>query len=68
MDSAAIAAAAVASNQAQLQLALAAKFAKMNAASQQSLVALLEQSSANLEQLSGSALAPGVGGNVDVSA
>lgn len=63
-----IAAAAAAANQAQLQMALAAKIAKMNASSAQSVVALLEASTENLEQIAQSSLPPGVGGKVDISA
>lgn len=63
-----IATAAAAASQAQTQLALAAKFAKSNADSAQSIVALIEAASANLEQVTKSALAEGVGTSVDISA
>jgi len=68
MSSANIAAAAAVANQAQVQMALAAKFTKANAEAAQSVVALLEASSQNLEQIAKGSLAPGVGGNLDVSA
>ncbi len=63
-----IAAAAVAANQAQLQMALAAKFAKMNAQSAQSVVQLIESANANMQQVVKSAPAPGVGASLDISA
>ena len=65
---ASIAAAAVVANQAEVQLAVAAKIAKMNADSAASVVTLLESASANLEQVVKAALPPGVGATVDVSA
>ncbi|MCG8558166.1 MAG: putative motility protein [Hyphomicrobiales bacterium] len=67
-SSVSIAAAAVAANQAQVQSALAAKIAKMNADAAQSVVALLEASTANLEQISKASLPDGVGTSVDISA
>jgi len=63
-----IAAAAVAGNQAQVRSELATKFAKSNASAEQSVVALLEASAANLEQVTQSSPPSGVGGNVDISA
>ena len=60
--------AAVMAAQAQLQMALAAKFAKMNASKQQSFVQLVETAAANAETLAGSALQDGVGANLDISA
>ena len=63
-----IAAAAVAANQAQVQMAVAAKIAKMNADQAQSMVALMEAASANMKELAQAALPPGVGTTVDVSA
>lgn len=67
-STASIAAAAVTANQAQVQMAVAAKIAKMNAESAQSVVALLEAASANIEQLTKAALPEGVGASVDISA
>ncbi len=60
--------AAAAANQAQLQMALAAKFAKMNAQSAQSVVQLIESANANLQQVVKSATGPGVGASLDISA
>ena len=54
--------------QAQLQMALAAKFAKMNASSQQSIVQLVEAAAANAEALAGSAVQDGIGVNLDTTA
>lgn len=67
MDSASIAAAAVAANHAKVQMALAAKIAKMNHDSQASVVDLLEAASQNLETIAASA-PPGLGKVVDISA
>lgn len=63
-----IAAASVAAQQAQVQLALAAKFAKSNAASEQSVVQLIEAANANLEQISQSGTPQGLGALLDISA
>ncbi|MGD9867774.1 MAG: hypothetical protein AB7U38_07235 [Hyphomicrobiales bacterium] len=63
-----MAAAAVAANHAQVQLALAAKLAKSNAASERSVVGLIEAANQNMQTMVKSALAPGVGGTVDISA
>ncbi len=63
-----IAAAAVAANQAQLQMAVAAKMAKMNAESAQSVVALIEAANANMQEVTKAALPPGVGTSLDISA
>lgn len=63
-----IAAAAMATNQAQVQMAVAAKIAKMNADQAQSVVALIEAASANMQELAKAALPPGVGTTVDISA
>lgn len=68
MSTAGIAAAAVAANHAQVQLAVAARLAKSNAASERSVVALIEAAGQNMESIMKSALAPGVGGNIDISA
>ena len=63
-----IASAAVAANQAQVQMALAAKLAKMNAENAQSVVTLIESANANLTEIVKSALEPGIGTSVDISA
>jgi len=63
-----IATAAVAANQARVQMALAARLAKMNAGNAQSVVQLIEAANANLQKVVQSALADGVGGNIDISA
>ena len=63
-----IAAAAAATNQAQVQMALAAKLAKMNASSEQSVVQLIEAANASLQEVVQSALAPGVGTSINISA
>ncbi len=63
-----IATAAVAANQARVQMALAAKLVKMNAGNAQSAVQLIEAANANLQKMVQSALADGVGGNLDISA
>jgi len=63
-----VAATAAASSQAQVQIALASKFAKANASSEQSIVQLIESGSANLEQVVKSTPASGVGANLDISA
>ena len=63
-----IATAAVAANQARVQMALAARLAKMNAGNAQSVVQLIEAANANLQKVVQSALADGVGGNLDISA
>ena len=66
-SSVAIASAAVAANQAQVQMALAAKLAKMNANNAQSVVQLIESANANLQDVAKSATAPGVGTTLDIS-
>lgn len=63
METSAIAAAAVSQGQSQVQSAVAAKILKMNAEAGQQIAAVLEQA---VEQ--GSALADGVGGNLDIQA
>ncbi|MFQ5625633.1 MAG: hypothetical protein ACE5FM_03155 [Methyloligellaceae bacterium] len=63
-----IAATAAAANQAQVQMALAAKLAKMNASNEQSVVQLIEAANASLQEVVQSALASGVGANIDISA
>jgi hypothetical protein len=67
MDAAGIAMAAVASSRAKVQMALAAKLAKMNVGAEQSVVALIEAASANMQTILKSTLAPGVGGSLDIS-
>ncbi len=56
-----------ATSQAQLQMALAAKITKSNAEAQQSMVALIQAASENLQQVSKGALPAGVGEAIDVS-
>lgn len=63
----AIATAAVAANQAQVRTELSAKFTKMNAESERSLVALIESSAENLKQIE-KAPPPGLGTNLNVTA
>lgn len=63
-----IAATAVASNQAQVQMAVAAKLAKMNADNAQSIVQLIESANASMQQLVKSSASTGVGANLDISA
>ena len=63
-----IAATAVASSQAQVQMAMAAKLAKMNADNAQSIVQLIESANASLQQLVQSSASTGVGANLDISA
>lgn len=62
-----IAAAAVAAKQAQVQMAVAAKLAKMNAANEQSVVQLLDAANANLQQAAKAPLPPGLGTSLDIS-
>jgi hypothetical protein len=66
MDVSSIATAFVASKTAQIQTTLAARFAKMNAASEQSIAALLESASQNAQKAADAAA--GLGQNVDISA
>ena len=61
-----LAAAAAASSQAQVQMAVAAKIAKMNAGAERSVAQLLEASAENMKAVV-SNTAPGVGGVVDIS-
>lgn len=63
-----IASAALAANQARVQMAVAARLAKMNAGHAQSVVQLLDAANANLQKAAQSGLASGVGGNLDISA
>lgn len=66
MSTSGIAVAAVAANRAQVQLAVAARLAKSNAASERSVVALIEAANENLRNIASSA-ASGLGGNIDIS-
>ncbi len=63
-----IAAAAAATSQAKVQMALAAQLAKMNTLNDQSVVQLIESANASLQQAVQSALPPGVGANLDIGA
>ncbi len=63
-----IAATAVASSQAKVQMAVAAKLAKMNADNAQTIVQLIESANASLQQLVQSSASTGVGANLDISA
>ena len=65
---ASIAAAAAVSAQSQVRQTLATQMIKMNAESQQALVALLQAGSENLESIAKSLPGPGLGQNVDISA
>ena len=65
MDTAAIAASFAVAQAAQTQMALAAKMMKMNAENAQAVVALIDESQANLERLVSQA--PGLGQNLDIS-
>jgi len=64
--SASLASAAAASTQAQVQMAVAAKIAKMNAGAERSVVDLIESAQQNIQTVASSA-GPGVGGVVDIS-
>jgi hypothetical protein len=61
-----LAAAFVASKAAELQMALAARFAKMNASSEQSIAQLLEAANQNMQKLADAAA--GLGQNIDIQA
>ncbi len=61
-----LAAAAAASSQAQVQMAVAGKIAKMNAGAERSVAQLLEASAENMKAVVNNT-APGVGGVVDIS-
>ncbi|RME98934.1 MAG: hypothetical protein D6773_13710 [Alphaproteobacteria bacterium] len=63
-----LAVAALAVRQAQTQMAVAAKFAKLNAASQQSVATLIEASARNMQQASKAVLPAGLGANLDITA
>ena len=60
----ALVSAVMANKAAQTQLALAAKFTKMNAASEQSIAQLLEAANQNAQKLADAAA--GLGQNVDI--
>lgn len=62
-----IALAAVVAKQAQTQVALAAKLAKMNAGNQRFVVQLIEAANANLQKIAKSALPDGAGTSVEIS-
>ena len=64
MDPASLAASLVSSQAAQFQVAIAAKFMKMNADSSQAVAQLLEAASQNATK---AATAAGVGQNLDIS-
>ena len=66
MDPASIASAMVAARMGEVQLAVAAKFARMNADSQASVAKLLDAASQNAKQLAN--VAAGIGQNLDISA
>ena len=61
-----IAAAFIATQASQLQMALAAKMMKMNADASADVAKLIEAASSNLNSLAN--VASGIGGNLDVSA
>ncbi|GAB4231446.1 MAG: hypothetical protein Kow0032_13690 [Methyloligellaceae bacterium] len=63
-----LAVAALVARQAQTQMAVAAKFAKLDAASQRSVAALIEASARNMKQASKALLPAGLGANLDISA
>ena len=66
MDVSSIAAAFVAQQSAQLQMAVAAKMLRMNAQAGQDAAKLLEAAQQNMDRVAN--LAAGVGGNLDISA
>jgi hypothetical protein len=65
MNPAALAAGFAAAQAAQMQMAVAAKIMKMNAESAQAVVALVEESQANIARLVSQS--PGLGGSLDIS-
>ena len=65
MDSAILAASLAAAQAAQMQMAVAAKMMKMNAESAQAVVALIDESQANIARLVSQS--PGLGANLDIS-
>jgi len=66
MDVASIASGLIAARMGEIQLAVAARFARMNADSQASIAKLLDAASQNGQRLANAAA--GLGGNVDISA
>jgi len=66
MDTSAIAAAFVAAQAGQLQMAVAAKLLRMNAQSAADAAKLIDAAQQNLDRLAN--VAAGVGGNLDISA
>jgi hypothetical protein len=66
MDVASIASGLIGARMAEIQLAVAAKFARMNADSQASVAKLLDAASQNAKQLAN--VAAGIGQNLDISA
>ena len=66
MDVAAIAASLVAATAARVQLAVAASLIRANVQGERSVVELIDAAQENANRLG--ALAPGVGGNLDVTA
>jgi hypothetical protein len=66
MDTSSIAAAFVAAQSSQLQVAMAAKMMKMNADASADAAKLLQTASENFDRLAN--VAGGIGGNLDVSA
>ena len=66
MDVGSLVSALLAAQVAQMQLAAAAKIAKMQADSGNAVAKLVDAADQNAQQLS--AAAPGIGGNIDVSA
>ncbi len=62
-----IATVAVASKHAQMQMAVAAKFAKSNATTEQSVVQLIEAANTNMQQVVQSAASSGIGATLDIT-
>jgi hypothetical protein len=65
MEIGALATAFIASREAELQLAVAARLLRMNADTARSVVKLIDAAQANAERLAN--VAAGIGGNLDVS-
>jgi hypothetical protein len=66
MDVAAIASALAAAQMGQIQLAVAAKMLRMDANQATSIAKLVDSATQNANQLA--SLAPGIGGNLDITA
>lgn len=64
MNDVALASALIAARTAQVQLAVAAKMLRMNAAAAQSVVQVIDAAQQNAERLAG--VASGIGGNIDI--